>query len=65
MVLQRRLYCHIRRVLGHTECMSSHSHTDITTTTHSGCSKMVLTCVQEPLVIAIKLADRLHNMRTV
>jgi (p)ppGpp synthase/HD superfamily hydrolase len=27
--------------------------------------KMILTMVGEPLVIAIKLADRLHNMRTV
>lgn len=29
------------------------------------CRKMILTMVGEPLVIAIKLADRLHNMRTV
>jgi hypothetical protein len=39
-------------------------HTN-TTALLVGCRNMILTMVGEPLVIAIKLADRLHNMRTV
>lgn len=43
----------------------SHTHTTRTTHTTHVCRNMILTMVGEPLVIAIKLADRLHNMRTV